>query len=360
MEKDGMFRLLWVLIFVSCASTRKLSVLLETDLKTLETHYTGSLPSPLKSMIQSKNFPSYSALVACKEQSCQLICLTQHCFRLRDRLDALETTITQLRASNGTYLLDIGDSIDTPYPWPILTFASKKSLVKEGHTVLWPDFEAQKGYGDQFNRIATQAAQMPWDQKSALVFWRGGTTGAFYNQKSDWPHSPRVRFLDRARGLDFIDAGFVGYVQFSNPTLQKEFAKEYPLVPPLSPEKSIKYKYLIDVDGNSCTYSRMAWILRSNSLLWKHASDNIQWYYDRLIPFRPGAELPAETANMILIEEDFSNLKTAFDWSEAHPKEVQTMIQNAQNTADQVFSREGIKQAVEDAFKKYKSIVDKK
>jgi len=45
-----------------------------------------------------------------------------------------------------------------------------------------------------------------------------------------------------------------------------------------------KYKYLINVDGNTCAWDRIPWILNSNSILLKKKSSSSSkcWYYDLL------------------------------------------------------------------------------
>ena len=61
-----------------------------------------------------------------------------------------------------------------------------------------------------------------------------------------------------------------------DPSLLKEF---------ITPEDSLQYKYLIDVDGNASGYSRLYWILRSNSVLIKQSGEFTQWYHAALLPY---------------------------------------------------------------------------
>ncbi len=49
-------------------------------------------------------------------------------------------------------------------------------------------------------------------------------------------------------------------------------------------EDSLQYKYLMDIDGNTCGYQRLYWTLLSNSLVFKQVTENKQWYYNALIP----------------------------------------------------------------------------
>ena len=45
-----------------------------------------------------------------------------------------------------------------------------------------------------------------------------------------------------------------------------------------------QYKFLISVDGNTCAWDRLPWILNSKSICLKHESENIEWYYPLLQP----------------------------------------------------------------------------
>ena len=44
-------------------------------------------------------------------------------------------------------------------------------------------------------------------------------------------------------------------------------------------EEQLKYKYIISIDGNTAAWDRVPWILNSKSILVKHKSDEICWYY---------------------------------------------------------------------------------
>ena len=45
----------------------------------------------------------------------------------------------------------------------------------------------------------------------------------------------------------------------------------------------LKYKYVINVDGNTVAWDRVPWILNSKSVLLKKKSSHKNWYYDFLI-----------------------------------------------------------------------------
>jgi hypothetical protein len=51
----------------------------------------------------------------------------------------------------------------------------------------------------------------------------------------------------------------------------------------LSIEQQQEYKYIINVDGNTCAWDRVPWVLYSNSVCLKKTSNNVCWYYDFML-----------------------------------------------------------------------------
>jgi Glycosyl transferase family 90 len=82
---------------------------------------------------------------------------------------------------------------------------------------------------------------------------------------------------------------------------------------------SLRFKYLIDVDGNTCSFSRFYWILLSNSVPFKVESDNIQWYYGALTPF----------VHYIPVARDLSDLVERIDWARNHEEIVKGIAYNS-------------------------------
>ena len=81
----------------------------------------------------------------------------------------------------------------------------------------------------------------------------------------------------------------------------------------------LKYKYLIDVDGNSCSYERFFWLLLSNSLVIKQITTNVQWYYGGLEPYK----------HYLPVKEDLSDLLEKIQWARAHDEEARLMAERA-------------------------------
>lgn len=98
------------------------------------------------------------------------------------------------------------------------------------------------------------------------------------------------------------------------------------------------------MDGNSTTYSRCRWILLSNSVLIKPASPNVQWYYSQMRPF----------VHYVPVDENFSELKTVYDWLNANGQEAKQIAKAGQDLGEQIFSQDGIEHYVLFLLDEYK------
>lgn len=249
----------------------------------------------------------------------------------------------------GYYLISFMDGVHTGFDWPVLGFAGEKKLVENSAVILLPDPDAMQGYTKNFAGIDQKLSQYAWNQKIPKIFWRGSANGIKYDSV-DINGAPRLRFLNAATNLKFADVGLTGYAFLINDEFRQKLMDTHAIKESLSPEESIRYKYLIDVDGKSCSWSRMAWILYSNSVLLKHQSDKVQWYYERLKPY----------VHYVPIAEDFSDLEKQFVWLEQHPKEAVAIALNGREIAKQIFTEEALLKAIEQSLLKYNAIVNDK
>jgi len=229
--------------------------------------------------------------------------------------------------------------------WPVLALSAPRTEVESGRVVLFPDFEAMRGYNYYFEQV-DQANMPAFRERLSRIHWRGSTTGGSYATVDDFRRSTRVRFIDYVNEHEEIkrisDVGFTAYVQFATPEIEATFARRYPLAPGIGVSRAVENKYLMDLDGNANAYSRLAWSLYSGSLVLKVRSEFMQWFYPKL----------KDGVNYLSINEDFSNLKERFDWAEANPDLAETITRNARELVKEVFSSEAIDAAIVEAFRK--------
>jgi hypothetical protein len=264
-------------------------------------------------------------------------------------LTAMQKLIAQnYSIPKGYYIFSFRDGVHERFaaPWPVLAFAGSKDMVANKEVVLIPDPEAMQGYSHVFAAIDNNLEKYTWDKKIDKIFWRGVASGTRFNN-IDMNGSPRLRFMNHAYKLKFADVGLTGSPMLIDDHFRQQLFSTHKIQPKVEPQDSIAYKYLIDIDGISCSYSRMAWILYSNSMLMKHSSDKVQWYYEKLIPYQ----------HYVPIAEDFSDLSSQFDWAQKHPKQAQEIALNGRKLAQEVFVEQNVLQAFAEALIAYNQLL---
>lgn len=83
----------------------------------------------------------------------------------------------------------------------------------------------------------------------------------------------------------------------------------------------MKFKYLASIDGNTCTWKRVPWIMLSNSVLLKQETDNIEWFYSAIKPYE----------HYVPMNNRLTNIFQQLDWMKLHDSEVHQISTNAQN-----------------------------
>jgi len=236
--------------------------------------------------------------------------------RLRCVLWALKYLNSEKHLSNLCFLLSVEDAFN--HDLPVLTFAKDK----HSRSFCIPDFEALRGYSALDAQVAEGIKKYPFESKIDKAFWRGSTTGGIFSL-TNWRNFARSRLV--ALSLEYpqlLDAKFSLLLQAEPKEafeLKQIMTKERMFGKATDIQEHLNYKYLVDVDGNSCTYSRLYWILQSNSLCLKQVSPQMQWYYPMLQAYE----------HYIPLAYNCSDLIEKIDWAQTHPEEVQKIITQA-------------------------------
>ena len=255
------------------------------------------------------------------------ILLTSNCsstIRISYIKEGLDALVKRVVLPDADFLIVLGDSLDGVAPTvPIFTFANNPKL--SSRLVLMPDFEAFSGSSQRFlESVRKGNKHISWAKKIDKSVWRGSMTGGAFTCLNflEFPRSKAV-FLS-LQHPDLIDAKYVGVTQCSDP---KEVLEQFGLYfgDSMSIEQQLQYKYQLLLDGNSCSYSRAYWQLFSNSLIFKQASDAVQWYSRALIPF----------VHYVPIAEDVSDLVEMMNWAKTHDKEARAISLRAQKFANE-------------------------
>lgn len=201
--------------------------------------------------------------------------------------------------SMNDYLVPTGKSNESA---AILTFAKHKEISIEKDTILIPDWLNLQNWDSLRPRINLANQIYPWENKLPIIHWRGGCADSMQH---------RQKLVALNAKLKFIDAHMTGV---SNQ------------MPFLDPEFSLQYKYQISLDGARSTWERVIWQMHSNAVLLKPYSPQIQWFHAGLEPYK----------NYVPIENiDEKSISKTYKWLINHDREVQTIIANANEFAEQ-------------------------
>lgn len=187
--------------------------------------------------------------------------------------------------------------------------------------ILIPDFIALEGYKPKElggYKVSDEVwQQTPWDSKIKKAFWRGSTTGGYFT-KQNWSTFPRTQLaLFSLKRPDLLDAK-ITFVCQAEAGVEQIIASQK-LMGNFTPiADQLRYRYLIDVDGNGWTVPRCFWILLSNSLLLKQDSDWICWYTAGLVPYR----------HFVPVSSSSDDIFAKIEWAKGHDAEARQMAQN--------------------------------
>jgi EGF-domain serine glucosyl/xylosyltransferase len=208
-----------------------------------------------------------------------------------------------------------------------------KNSIYETDKFLFPDaFFLKKSGKLDWSSIAQRIKEAKnnnaWNQKIDKVFWRGATTGDFYDYNiRNFDKLPRLTsVILSALYPDLIDSRFSSYSpQVSQDQSYRDIKKVFSLLfkqdsNRVNAEGHLKYKYLLSMDGNAATGTRVAWIMLSNSVLFKQETNKMQWYYSALKPY----------VNYVPLNKRLTNIFSQIQWMKANDAEIRQISNNAQ------------------------------
>ncbi len=227
--------------------------------------------------------------------------------------------------------ININDEIEKEAAeFPAIRMSKNTNYIYEKDKILIPDnFVANRWWRKLAQSIIQENANNPWDKKIEKIFWRGATSNGTYNI-DNFDKLPRLTLVMLSKLYpDLIDAQFSKYSQqFSDDLSGKKMKrflktlwKEEPQV--VKEVDHLKYKYLISIDGNTCAWSRVPWIMLSNSVLVKQETDNIEWFYPAMKPY----------IHYVPINERLTNIFAQLEWLKSHDKELKQISENARDFA---------------------------
>lgn len=174
-----------------------------------------------------------------------------------------------------------------------------------------PYFVLSQGYAGERDAYA----QIPWSERRDQLYWRGSDTGVW--RYHSIPDAPRVAVCLLSKLYpELIDARITNVEPRPEQSEKLSYYDTHGLKGPWQDQIEItKYRYQIDIDGNTSTWSSFLLKMLTASPVLKVESECCwrQWYYDRLMPGE----------HYISIRPDLSDLIDKLQWLRANPSEAQ-------------------------------------
>jgi hypothetical protein len=192
----------------------------------------------------------------------------------------------------GSIFLNLDDSADAEG----IAFCSNRN-----DSLLVPDAEFLETGGYRKARDHFQNNLTPWQQRLGVAFWRGSTTGVRTDRS--WRSIPRIQMCEICNAADthsLFDVGLSGLAQISKNEIKEiqssGLIRDY--FPILS---SNRFKYQIDIDGNTNAWAGLFQKLLSESAVLKVESPYgfRQWYYDQLIPWEHFVPVKSDMGDLV-------------------------------------------------------------
>jgi len=175
---------------------------------------------------------------------------------------------------NGQYMIGLHDKYDENYYENILVFSKNKNNTKQ---ILIPDIYAMLHYYNKLNIVDN----IPLKDKVNKAFFSGSTTGSLNPIDNE-----RIKIC-LWNDINYCESHISNVCQMNIEDISKAHPDSLDIISlfgkkTFTLEEHHKYKYLLNIDGNTCCWDRFPWILNSNCICIKQKTDNICWYYSLL------------------------------------------------------------------------------
>ena len=235
----------------------------------------------------------------------------------------VETWVSE--ETEGSFVVWLEDGMwDTPFPAGAPIYAFGRG-VNDTHTLLMPDpaFINSQGYLAELKEMSEIGTTLPWEKRKPIVFWRGANSGLGGLGK-EWRRGARAQIVLRSKEWESrgtIDCSFTKLVTYPESSVTEEIESLGLVTTPSPFIEFLKYRYLIDVDGEFCAWRSLFLKLGSGSLVLKVQSAVEQWYYDRIKPW----------IHYVPLRPDLADLEERIDWVNSHDEECRHIAHNAGN-----------------------------
>jgi hypothetical protein len=205
-------------------------------------------------------------------------------------------------------------------------FVSAKKLTQNDQVLFcdWhydPTETNVESWNGMVQALSQPTSSTQWGNKIDKLIWRGGPNDGCYTP-STVNRFPRGRLVALGREYPkLIDASFNNYppnfVEHRE-FFQRNFQAEF-----VSPAKMASYKYQVDIDGVTATFSSLSWKLLSGSLVFKQDSPNKTWFHDLLVPWK----------HYIPLQKDLGDLMDKLAWAKENDGDCRAIAESGRELA---------------------------
>ena len=199
----------------------------------------------------------------------------------------------------------------------VLAFGRHKN---DPYTILLPDadFMKSRGYKDLLKEI-DQKDTIDWNNKYNTVFWRGGLHGIGYKRYN----RPDISIFGpyKSQRQLLVEYSILKENQQFLDVKNTNFGRWFSAEGSYSTDKSefLRYKYMIDVDGEVNAWSALWWKLYANCVVFKIDSHYEQWYYKDIKPW----------VHYIPVKGDLSDMEDMYRWAVSNDERCMEINKNA-------------------------------
>jgi hypothetical protein len=246
--------------------------------------------------------------------------------RVRAIISYLQALVQRYFIADVDLLIHLCDEVRTDFATvPAFIMSKNNASPLEAKLLLFPDiYMLDKGWGETISVIKEARGQYRWEEKEAKLFWRGAATGGLYDI-ANMAKLPRLSLVILSKLYpDIIDAEFVATPAKEATQGEKNLQQVLNLMFTEGgghvPEAAhLKYKYLMSLDGNTCAWKRLPWIMYSNSVLVKQETSKEQWFYAAIRPYR----------HYVPTNERLTDLLAQIEWMQRNPDELKKIAAHA-------------------------------
>jgi len=204
------------------------------------------------------------------------------------RLDRAECYLNLFKAAalllpgdfKATLGVCIADGLGVDYGVPLFCFQKKPRET----SILLPDIDFLLS---DFHRGEQYIDTIAYDAKIPKAVFAGSTTGGTITPEVARTYGlPRLRAAKFFAGSETVDFRLPGITQCSSEEAEAILkTHSFCRAQPMSWQRQLRHRFIISMDGNGATCSRVAIALHSNSVLLKYNSDNVLFYFGGLQPW---------------------------------------------------------------------------